>query len=276
MQKAISCKIGVGLITCDRPEFFQKSYKSVKDNHNISFVIVDDGEEHVRNLIEQGEENNVHYIKTKNKEGVAVAKNLALKHLIKIGCEHIFLMEDDIEVVDNNIFEAYINTSKATGIKHFNFGLHGNHNIDPYGNPTIRKTVNYGHTEIDLYPNILGALSYYHIDVLKDCGLMDENFYNALEHVDHTYQIIKKGYHPPFRWFADIKDSKKYLKDIVPDHQQSKIRNESNFQENFKKALDIFIQKNNFSVIQGYGPIEKNYSEKEVIESLKQIYKNHV
>mgnify|MGYP000394719400 CR=1 FL=1 len=79
-------------------------------------------------------------------------------------------------------------------------------NLDQFGVSTIRKTVKYPNTDIsiDLYPNVLGAFSYYHIDTLKDAGLMDESFYNALEHVDQTYQIIKKGYHPPFRWFADI------------------------------------------------------------------------
>jgi GT2 family glycosyltransferase len=276
MQKLTSSKVGVGLITCDRPDFFKKSYKSIEYNYNISFVVVDDGENSVRDLVDFTEDGNTHYIKTKGKEGVAVAKNKALKYLLDCECEHLFLIEDDIEIVDHFVFQAYINSSIATGIKHFNFGLHGNHNTDSYGNPIVRKTVNYGHSEIDLYYNVLGAFSYYRADILKDCGLMDERFYNALEHVDHTYQIINKGYHPPFRWFADITDSKNYLKDIVPDHQQSKIRNESNFQEIFKNALDIFIQKNNFSVISGYGPQEKNYSEKEVIESLKNIYKNHV
>ena len=75
--------------------------------------------------------------------------------------------------------------------------------------PNILKTINYPNTDvsIDLYPNVLGAFSYYHIDVLKDVGLMDENFYNAMEHVDHTYQIIKKGYNPPFRYFVDVNGS---------------------------------------------------------------------
>lgn len=262
-------KIGCGLITCDRPDFFQKSSKSLLDLECVK-IVVDDGETSAISPIENT-------IKTKTPHsGVAKAKNIALNYLINEGCEHIFLMEDDIEIVDKNVFDAYIKSSASTGIKHFNFGLHGNHNLNENKVPIIRKTINYpDSTKVILYPNLLGAFSYYHIDTLNAVGLMDESFYNALEHVDHTYQIIKKHFHPPFRWFADIENSEKYLKDIVPDHQQSKIRNENDFMNNFKKALDCFIQKNNFSVVQGYGPNEKIYTEEECVKNLKEIWKNN-
>lgn len=265
-------KIGVSLITCDRPEFFKKSYSSLKFNHDISFTIVDDGETSIRDLIDFTEDDNVHYIKTKGREGVAIAKNKGFQYLLDVGCEHIFIMEDDIEIVDKNIFNAYINTSKSTGLKHLNFGLHGNHNRDAYGNPIIIKTIDYGHTKIGLFPNVLGAFSYYHRTVLENVGLMPTCYFNALEHVCQTYRASIKGYTSPWRYFADIHNSSEYIKDIVPDHQQSKIRNESNFQENFMKSLDIFIKNNGFSVVQGYGPSETIISEKECIEKLKEIY----
>ena len=261
-------KIGLGLITCDRPDFFKKSCDSIYKLDCIK-VVVDDGESKVSTLLDKIDTDHP-------KSGVGKAKNKALEFLINQECEYIFLMEDDIEILDEKIFELYINASKSTGIKHFNFGLHGNHNLDYLGRPNVRKTINYPDSlKINLYPNVLGAFSYYHIDVLKDVGLMDENFYNALEHVDHTYQIIKKFYHPPFRWFADVEGSQIYLKDIVPDHQQSKIRNEENFMKTFQTALDFFIKKNNFSVVHGYGPTEKLYSEEDVLNSLKEIWKIH-
>lgn len=258
-------KIGLGLITCDRPDFFKKSSDSLFKLDCIK-IIVDDGKNKVSTLLDKKD--------TKTpKSGVGKAKNIALQHLIDEDCEHIFLMEDDIEILDEKVFELYIKASESTGIKHFNFALHGNHNLDYLGRPNVRKTINYpNNTRINLYPNVLGAFSYYHVDVLKDIGLMDENFYNALEHVDHTYQIIKKKYHPPFRWFADVEGSRSYLKDIVPDHQQSKIRNESDFMKTFQTALDVFINKNGFSVVQGYGPQEKVFSEKEVLDNLKEIW----
>lgn len=261
-------KIGLGLITCDRPDFFKKSSGSIYKLDCIK-VVIDDGETKVSTLLDK--------IDTEQpKSGVGKAKNKALKHLMDQGCEHIFLMEDDIEVLDERVFDCYIKAAKTTGIKHFNFGLHGNHNKDFMGNITARKIINYPDgTKIVLYPNILGAFSYYHIDVLNKVGLMDEQFYNALEHVDHTYQIIKEKYHPYFRWFADVLEANDYLKDIVPDHQESKIRSGEDFVKNFLENHDRFVEKNKFAVVQGRGPIENNYTEEQVIENLKEIWMLH-
>ena len=273
-METISEKIGIGLITCDRPDFFKKSFFSLFDivqkKTEIEYVVINDGKDKLPIYP-------INYIETDGYTGVAKAKNKALEYLIDNGCEHIFLMEDDVEIIDKNVFNFYINASKKSGIKHFNYGLHGNHNKTHLGEPNILRTIKYPNTDVsvDIYPNVLGAFSYYHIDTIKDVGLMDENFYNALEHVDHTYQIIKKGYHPPFRYFADVNGSRNFLKDIVPDHQQSKIRSEKDFQQTFKKGLDVFIQKNNFSVVNGYGPLEKVATEEETIKSLKEIWKKY-
>jgi len=270
-------KIGIGLITCDRPEFYKESMASVAkavEHLGIEHILINDGEElpyYPRNYIQTPR----NYIQTNKKIGVGKAKNCALKFLMRVGCEHIFLMEDDIVITDDAVFQKYIDAYKSTGIKHFNFALHGNHNLR-YDNrePAIKKSIKYpDDTVINLYPELLGAFSYYHQSVIQGIGLMDENFYNALEHVDHTYQAYLKGYTSPFRWFCDIADSELYLKDIKPDHQNSVIRDET-FMRNFQKALDFFIKKNDFSVVIGYGPPETFISEKECLDFLKNIYNN--
>lgn len=268
-------KIGLGLITCDRPDFFKKSFASViehtKNIKNFELVVIDDGKEKIKKI------ENVKLFYTTGRSGVGKAKNLALKYLIQTGCEHIFLMEDDIVIKDEKIFNLYIETSNNSGIKHFNYGLHGNHNRDSDGNPTVRKTVNYpdNKTKINLYPNVLGAFSYYHIDCLNKIGFFDEEYYNAMEHVDHTYLASKEGFHPPFRWFADVFGSEEFLEDIVPDHNQSKIRNEKDFHETFKRGVDIFIRKHNFSVVNNYGPRETVCSEQDCVKELQKIFKTN-
>ena len=45
-------KIGVGIITCDRPNYFEECYKSIKDNYDFSCVVVDDGNKSIRDLID--------------------------------------------------------------------------------------------------------------------------------------------------------------------------------------------------------------------------------
>ncbi len=266
-------KIGVGIITCDREDFFKKAVESLlealKSYPNSELIVVNDGETPLQSKDYQ-------LINTEGKIGVGKSKNVALSHLQNQGCEHIFLMEDDVKITNSEVFDLYIKTAKETGVKHLNFALHGNHNLDLYKNPIKRKTINYPNgAKISLYPNILGAFSYYHADTLNAVGLMDPIFYNALEHVDHTYQIIKAGYHPPFRWFADVEGSENYLKDIVPDHQESKIRSDEDFMKNFMENHERFMQKNGFSVLMGIGTPENEHTEEEVIENLKEIWKSH-
>ena len=280
-------KIGLGLITCDRYDFLEKSLSSIlraasdMDKNLFKLVVIDDSPLNDRkDRSDYPCASNLDGIEVifteKGKEGVGKAKNYALKSLIDAECEHIFLMEDDIEMLDSSVFDLYINTSRITGVKHLNFALHGNHNRDLNENPISRRVINYpDQTKLVLYPNILGAFSYYHIDTLKSVGLMDEQFYNALEHVDHTYQIIKKGYHPPFRWFADVEGAEEYLKDIVPDHQNSKIRSQEDFVQNFFENHERFVKKNNFAVVYGHGPVENEYTEEDVVRSLQEIWKNH-
>ena len=267
--------IGLGVTTCDRPEFYERCESSLiailEKNPNLKIVIIDDGLEETK--ISDCFNNK---IKTSGKIGVGKSKNLALKHLMDNKCEHLFLMEDDVEILDGEIFKLYIEASKSSGIKHLNYGLHGNHNTDQNGNPVVRKSVKYpNEVIIDLYPNVLGALSYYHKSVIEDIGYMDEVFYNALEHVEHTLRASLKGYHPCFRWFADVHGSSNYIKDIKSNHQNSKIRSENDFMENFKKNLDIFIEKHNFSVVPNYGPPEIYYTEEQALESLRNIWKSH-
>ena len=104
---------------------------------------------------------------------------------LSLSSQNLSMTDDDIQKMNDKVFDAYIKTSKATGLKHLNFGLHGNHNRDSYGNPTIIKTVNYGNgISIDLYPNVLGAFSYYHRSVLDDVGLMPTYYFDALEAVE--------------------------------------------------------------------------------------------
>lgn len=43
-------------------------------------------------------------------------------------------------------------------------------------------------------------------------GLMDEMYINAVEHIEHTYRLMKFGYCCGRFWaFPDIADSEKYL-----------------------------------------------------------------
>jgi hypothetical protein len=239
--------IGIGIITCDRPDFFKKCRGSIKHEWYDHMVVVNDGKGPLFDA-------RAPIIQTTGREGVGRAKNKAFRHLLDEGCEHIFLVEDDV-VFKNNAFRAYIEVSKITKVKHFNYCLHGQDNkIDNKPNP--RKIIDIRGTKISLYFNVYGACSYYHRSLLEDIGLFDEEYINAMEHVDHTMHAITKKYHPPFRWFIDLENSNHYIEDQDYHHDKSIIRPADGQVENFINGVDRFKNKYKIDVTDPYQEYE--------------------
>jgi glycosyltransferase involved in cell wall biosynthesis len=257
--------IGVGIITCDRPDYLDKLLLSIKDITISELYIVNDGEKQIDDTSYKI------YNNIPPKQGVGKAKNHALKHLKN--CDYIFLIEDDIIIKDKTVFERYIKTSKLSGIQHLNFAFHGLDNYKPDGTPAVRLKVDYSpDVSICLYPNIYGAFSMYTRKCIEEVGLMDEFYYNAMEHVDHTASIINAGMHPPFRWFADIADSNKYIEEIDRGHSGSEIRKDQKWVDNFHKAADYFNKKQGFDVRNPYTVVA---SKEQTIDAIKQIKKQY-
>lgn len=289
-------KIGLGLITCNAPEKLKQSAPSVPDFLD-EFVIVNDGKPYNASIYPS----KAHLIQHEQNKGVAVSKNDALRYLLDSGCEHIFLMEDDVIIKNKAVFKKYINTAKLSGILHLNYALQGPHNrkqkiqliyeplslknkikyylsfgkktkylipkpLSPHDRAKLSETSSPNpqlvykvrdNIKLSLYQNCVGAFSYYHRSVLEQAGLMDENFYNAWEHVEHTYQIAKKGLTTPFWWFADISNSQKYIKNIKNCMAKSTIASSPKWSENIKKGEMYFIEKEGMPIVQIAKPSEE-------------------
>lgn len=257
--------IGVAIITCDRPEFFSKCLASVLSLPSGSFdhiCVVNDEPGSTLDIPDD-----MMYFHNSKNIGVGASKNIGMKHLLDSGCEHIFILEDDVTITHPDTLSMYINASETTGIKHLNFCLHGEDNKYK-GEPAPKLIVDYGEFKLALYHNIYGALSYYHHSVLTSVGLMDERYFNAMEHVDHTMMIIQDGSHPPFRWFADILDSHKLVAEQDNNHSDSKIRDDKEWTKRFMKGVELFHEKFNINVC---NPGEVSADKDQVVEYLKSV-----
>ena len=256
--------VGIGIITCDRESFYKKCIDSVLDLDQCVTVAVNDGKP-FKNMSPKYRPEK--YIHNKKNIGVGRSKNKALRYLLDRGCEHIFLLEDDVYIHDKLTLEKYIHAAEVTGLKHLNFCLHGDDNkLD--GKPAPKLIVDYKDVQIALYHNIYGALSYYHSSVLEDVGLMDKEYYNAMEHVDHTMQIIQAGYHPPFRWFADIANSHELVHEQDRGHSESKIRDDEEWKNRFMDGIRRFHDKFDINVC---NPREITATKDDVVKFLKNI-----
>lgn len=272
--------IGVGIITCNRPEYLKNLLHTIPIYKVASLVVVNDGD--VKNKIDLKFPGV--WIQNDQNLGVGKSKNKAMKHLYEKGCDYIFIIEDDMLIKDKDVFEKYIQAYKKSGIHHFNYGpgspfnrkqdiafdLHNRHLLNQHSDPNPKLIIDYGDSiKIALYEHTVAMFSFFTREVLDKVGYIDEEFYNAWEHVDHTYRIIKAGYHPPFWWFADIADSDKLLTEAPGAIDNSSIANKSDqWQKNVYGGREIYKKKH------GHYPNHPPYASKDDVLGILKRLKN--
>ena len=252
--------VGIGIITCNRPEFFKKCRESIDHKWYNHIVVVNDGKDSL-------EDAKAPVIKTEGGEGVGKAKNKAIKHLLEKGCNYIILVEDDM-LFKKNLFKEYIKAHKKTGIHHFMFAYHGPANKGDIsgGKPVPRKIIDYGELKISLNTHCVGAVCFYTKECLEKVGLHDEKYINAFEHVDHSYQLAKLGYTTPYWWWPDLANSLDFVEEQACSEKSSAIRPRKDWQSNIERSWAYFTTKH------GTGPTTVPEADiKQVINKIKQI-----
>lgn len=241
-------KIGLAIITYNRLDYLKKCMQSVIDNSygGSDLTVISD---------DYSTDGSSEYIKSLEKtflidkallsdtnKGVAHNKNKAIKYLLEQGCKHIFLIEDDILIKNPKVCQAYIEFAKQHKLQHMNFALHGEMNKGRgflYHEEQTDGSIDH----MIVYPECVGAFSYYTDEVIQVCGYMDENLKNAWEHVWHTLQISEKGYTTPFWFFVDHPASDKLLKEIPGSIENSVIRPSGDWGKYMQEGRAYIIQK---------------------------------
>lgn len=271
-------KIGVAIITCNRFEYFKTCIESVQKCQIDCLVVVNDGKPY-----ENQELLNCHVIQHNINTGVAIAKNDGLKYLIDNECTHLFLIEDDMEILNPEVFNEYVKAAKVSGILHLNYGpgspfnrkqniknfdLHNRHLLSETSEVNPKAYIEYpNNILIALYEHTVGMFTYYHKKVIDVIGYIPTCFDNCWEHVSHTQDAIKHRFHPPFWWFADISHSEQYLapqKDAI--NNSSIAEKKDDWMKKVMNGRDIYKQKH------GVYPNENKQTDlNEVTKTLKTI-----
>ena len=275
-------KIGVGIVTYNRLNYLKGLIDSLVPckEYIAELVVVNDGGQTPDWSLPFGT-----WVDNKKNSGVAKSKNNALKHLLKKDCDYFFLIEDDMIIKDPTVFQQYIEAYKASGIQHFNYGpgspfnrkqtiqnfdLHNRHLLDEKTEPNPKLIVEYKTCKIALYEHTVAMFSFFTKHILNEIGFVPEEYPNCWEHVDHTYQIIKAGYHPPFWWFADLANSHDLLEEAPGAIENSAIaKDKTEWNNRVLKGREIYKQKH------GHYPNQPpQYTQEQVVKILKQIKSN--
>ncbi len=123
------------------------------------------------------------------RRGVAGVKNELLRRGLDSGADWIILAEDDIVPQGPEAVTGYVEAAELSGIGHLNFAHHGPANAcapkgtDPTGMVTF-------------WPNWVGAYSVTPRAAVEKVGLLDEDLYLALEHVEWALRMAEAGFCP--------------------------------------------------------------------------------
>lgn len=218
-------KIGIGILTCDRQDYYKKCLSSVSniiklDNKfDYITICVNDGQSYQLNLPDAD-----FVVNHTHNKGVSYSKNELMLYLLGKGCDYIFIIEDDIELINSQVFTKYIQASERSGIHHLICG-----SLTP-SRGSVLQAFKYVNSDIQIcvYHNCDGGFTFYTRECLLNTGMFDEHYWNALEHVDLTYRLSLFKYTTPFGYFADIAESDKYIRSIGGEFNDSIINKTNN------------------------------------------------
>ena len=219
-------------------------------------VIVNDGKK------ENVDETKVRkYIKPAYVKYPSACYNMGIRELLKDDTiEHIFILNDSIEILDDTLFEDYINAAKKTNLKSFYYCTGADDPTGTFNNERMKVDIGTGFDKMTLNMGTSGSLVYLHKDIFKKVGFFDERFKGAIEWSDMCYRISQKNLSTPFLWFPHLEavDAKIYVSDneeIYKDDMEDRIiRGFKLFHMKYKCQIQDLIN---------------TYSKKDVVQKLK-------
>ena len=232
----------VAIITCNREAFFNELVKSIDRDAVDKIFVVCAGDNY-----KGGFPDDVEVLRPqRNPCVVGIAKNIALRKMREAGYTYLFVIEDDVKITDNKVFEKYIETAADSGLWYFqlSYGLHGGiagGNVNDDGTPRKLQSVQYTKNKVDVYQFSFAAFSFTHRDIFG----INEEYSNACEHLD-THMILatrRPICGTPLHSCADIYNSHEYIIDQSPNHQDSVIRTSKDFKKNFSDSWQLFKHK---------------------------------
>jgi hypothetical protein len=204
---------------------------------------------------------------------IAYGKNQIIQDFLgNTKSNYLFILEEDVKVVNPRIFYDYIEFSKQSGLQHLLWGLAGPNNLkdNPITKiknlPDIRFGVKYPDFACVFFKHCVGVFNLYTREVFNTVGLMDEHFENALEHVEFSQRIVNAGFLPSYGLWPDVTTSFDSLVDLDPNFEFSTMKEKNRVNQNVIDATELFTKKCGFSPY-----VFQDIKEAEVVKKLQEI-----
>ena len=185
--------------------------------------------------------------------------NMGIRELLKDETiEHVFIVNDTVEIIDDSIFQDYIDVANKTKLKALYLC---DNEDDPRGlNENTRLTIDLGDNTLTLNFGTAANLVYLHKDVFKKVGFFDERYRAAMEWSDLSYRISQKNLSTPFLWFPHVTSVENKI--IFHDHVE---RYKDDLEERVLRGMKVFYMKTKCEI----KDLIDVFSKKDVIQKLK-------
>lgn len=163
--------------------------------------------------------------------GVAYSKNKCLAYLYDIGCEHIFLFDDDTYPIAEGWWKPYVYSKEPHLMYCFKLPSESSSRMKQLG--TDGKTVEWSKTR--------GCMLYIERKVLDIVGGMDTNYGQAFyEHTDWTNRIYNAGL--TSKRVMDVVDSDKLLYCLDQDNKIASSIPDSVKRKNMRNNRELYLR----------------------------------
>lgn len=199
--------VGLVVTTYNSEDWFADLYRGIPFDVLDECVIVNGGASYVGDY-----DRYTAWIQHDDNHGPCQARIDGIKHLLARGVEHIFVIEDDMLILDATIFTRYIDAAARSGLKYLSYcGL--SRGSGAPGARTPRLVADYGGTRIAFYQNMHNEFAYHHRSVFEQAGFYDSDFEHLWD-VEFVYRVMR---HQPwlsaaFWWFPDIVEADRLIK----------------------------------------------------------------
>lgn len=239
------------ILSYNRGDSLLRLINSIKRNTDLSrttVIISDDcstDQKTIRILDDLRSDTRFTIIKNSKNLGVSGNTNRLLRCAQRF--EHVFLLNDDVEILKDGWENFYISNSRKSGIHHFCYrqnGVYGAKSSD-VKNAVVNSV---SLIRVDQKPH--GAFLYISNSALKKCGYFNEQYATyGMEHVDWSMKPCEFGLQP--EGFFDIDGSSEYIR---IHSEKSSVENKniclSNNKELFKgRVKRLFCQPSDDTIV---------------------------
>ena len=183
---------------------------SIQSFHDYRLYLVDNSssalsDETIATCTQKYSLNAITYINTKGNIGVAAGNNLGIKQALKDGCSHLLLLNNDILIEQENMFESMMEISKKEDIitpKIFYFDTRKIWMAGGYMDYRRALGVHYGMNQEDgpkynTAKHITYAPTCFLLvksEVFNQVGYLDEKYFAYYDDTDFVLRALKSGY----------------------------------------------------------------------------------